>query len=160
MTTSSGIDWRPHRRGLLRGAGAAALVLAGGRLLVEPVLATPDEMAAEIERLIGARTPKPGKVTLDLPAIAEDGSNVRLTVSVDSPMTPDDHVKAIHLLSEHNPLPRIASFHLTPRSGLARIETRIRLARTQTVTALAETADGTVWSGSAKITVTVGGCAA
>lgn len=158
MTQSGGGRWRPDRRSVLKGTGAAALVLAGGRLLVEPVLAAPEEARAEMARLLGGREARPGKVTLKLPAIAEDGRSVPLGIEVDSPMTADDHIRAIHVFAEHNPLPRVVTFHLSPRVGRASIETRIRLARTQTVMALAEASDGTVWSGAAQITVTVGGC--
>ena len=43
------------------------------------------------------RTITPGRVKLKLPALAENGNSVRLTVSVDSPMTEADHVRFIQL---------------------------------------------------------------
>ena len=81
-----------------------------------------------------------------------------LTVSVDSPMTEADHVKAIHIFSEKNPLPNVVSFHLGPRAGRASVATRIRLADTQTVVAICELSDGSFWSGSADVVVTLAAC--
>ena len=77
-------------------------------------------------------------------------------MTVESPMTDADHVKAIHLFNEKNPQPNVASFHLGPRAGTRDVATRMRLADTQTVTAIAELSDGTFWSNSADVIVTLG----
>ena len=74
---------------------------------------------------------------LDLPPLIENGNAVPLTVDVESPMTAADHVRAIHVFTEKNPQPNVASFHLGPRAGRASVATRIRLADTQTVVAIA-----------------------
>ena len=58
-----------------------------------------------------------GKVKLDMPPLVENGNTVPLTVAVDSPMTADDHVKAIHVFNEKNPQPNVISVHLGPRAG-------------------------------------------
>jgi sulfur-oxidizing protein SoxY len=79
-------------------------------------------------------------------------------VTVESPMTAADHVKAIHLFNEKNPQPNVISVQLGPRAGQARIATRIRLSDTQTVIAIAETSDGAFWSDSANVIVTMGAC--
>jgi len=73
-------------------------------------------------------------------------------------MTPSDHVKAIHVVTEKNPQPYVLSAHFGPRSGAARVATRVRLADTQNVTALAELSDGTVWSDSVSVVVTLSAC--
>jgi sulfur-oxidizing protein SoxY len=96
--------------------------------------------------------------TLTLPKIAETGNSVSLTVAVDSPMTPADHVLRIHVFVGGNPEPVAATYYLGVRAGRAEITTRIRLARTQTVLALAEMSDGTVRSAAAGIVVTLGAC--
>src|SRR5262245_36396273 len=62
-----------------------------------------------------------GRVTLNIPAIAENGLSVFTTVVAESPMTDTDYVKAIHLFSEKNPLPRIASFYFTPAMAEAKV---------------------------------------
>ena len=123
-----------------------------------PARATPTEAKEAILKLTGGASVKPGRVTLDLPALVENGNSVPLTVGVDSPMTPADHVKAIHVIVEKNPQPYVASFHLGPRAGRAHVSTRIRLADTQTVVAVCEMSDGSFWSGSADSVVTLAAC--
>jgi sulfur-oxidizing protein SoxY len=120
--------------------------------------ATPAEVKDAIRQVAGAAAVRPGRVTLDLPPLVENGNSVPLTVSVDSPMTAEDHVKAIHVFVEKNPQPFVASFHLGPRSGRATVSTRIRLADSQTVAAICEMSDGSFWSGSADSVVTLAAC--
>ena len=81
-----------------------------------------------------------------------------MTVSVDSPMTEADHVKAIHVFNEKNPQPNVLSVRLGPRAGKAAISSRIRLADSQTVTAIAEMSDGSFWSDEADVVVTLAAC--
>ena len=59
-----------------------------------------------------------------------------MAVSVESPMTAKDYVKAIHVFTEKNPQPNVISIKLGPRAGKAEISTRVRLADTQTVVAI------------------------
>jgi sulfur-oxidizing protein SoxY len=81
-----------------------------------------------------------------------------LTVKVESPMTPDDHVARVHVLATGNPRPQVATFHFGPRAGKAEVGTRIKLSRTQQVVALAELSDGALWQATASIVVTQGAC--
>jgi sulfur-oxidizing protein SoxY len=97
-------------------------------------------------------------VTLELPQLVENGNTVSMTVRVDSPMTQADHVKTIHVFTEKNPQPWVASFHLGPRAGRAVVSTRIRLADSQTVTAIAEMSDGSFWSQDVNVIVTLAAC--
>ena len=60
-----------------------------------------------------------GRVKLEMPLLADNGNSVSMRVSVESPMTEADHVRAVHLISERNPEARMASFHLGPRAGMA-----------------------------------------
>jgi sulfur-oxidizing protein SoxY len=99
-----------------------------------------------------------GKIKLELPQLADNGNSVPIKISVDSPMTPSEYVKNIYLLSDRNPVPRMATFHLGPRSGKAEISSRVRLAGSQRVTALAELSDGSFWSDSARVVVTLSAC--
>ena len=141
------------RRDLL-GAGAGLLAVA----LVRPAAATPDEMQAAMRGLVGEAVPLPGKVKLELPPLVENGNAVPVTVTVESPMTPEAYVRRIALFNEKNPQPQVAVFHLGPRAGRAQVATRIRLADSQTITAVAELSDGTWWSDSAKAIVTLAAC--
>jgi len=115
-------------------------------------------MNEAIRKVVGTARVNRGKVTLELPALVDNGNGVSLAVRVDSPMTQADYVKAIHVFSEKNPLPEVVSFHLGPRAGRASVATRIRLADTQTVTAICEMSDGSFWSGSADAVVTLPAC--
>jgi sulfur-oxidizing protein SoxY len=122
------------------------------------VHATPAEMQAAMRKVIGGATVRPGKVQLEIPPLIDNGNTVPLMVSVDSPMTPAEHVKAIHVFTEKNPQPNVLSARLGPRAGRASVSTRVRLADTQTVHAIAELSDGSFWSGSAYVVVTVSAC--
>jgi sulfur-oxidizing protein SoxY len=123
-----------------------------------PAAATPAMMAAAIREVVGESPVREGKVTLDLPPLVENGNAVPMTVSVDSPMSAADHVKAIHVFNEKNPQPYIATFHLGPRAGKAKVSTRVRLADSQKVVAVAELSDGSFWSASAEMIVTLAAC--
>ena len=142
----------PDRRAFL--AGAALLTV----LPLSAARATPDAMAAAIKEVVGEGTIREGKVKLDLPPLVENGNVVPVTVSVESPMTPADHVKAIHVFNEKNPQPHVFSARLGPRNGKAVIATRIKLADSQKIVAIAETSSGAFWSASADVIVTLAAC--
>lgn len=103
--------------------------------------------------------PVRGRVKMELPVIADNGNAVPLRIRVDSPMTAADHVRAIHLVSDRNPVPNMASFYLGPHSGRAELETRVRLAGSQNVTVIAEMSDGTFWMDRSHVQVTLSACA-
>ena len=145
------------RRDVLAAGGAAAMATA----LPAPAQAqmgVPGQMDAAIRSVFGEAVIRKGKVVLDLPPLVENGNVVSVSVSVDSPMTATDHVKAIHIFNEKNPLPDVLGVRLGPRAGRASFSTRIRLADTQTITAIAEVSDGTFWSASVEVIVTLAAC--
>jgi sulfur-oxidizing protein SoxY len=144
-----------RRRTLLCQLGACGVLLA---TWPARAWATPEAVQQAIRQRLGERTPQPGGMTLTLPRIAETGNSVPLTVSVESPMTPEEHVVRIHIFVEGNPEPVAATYHLGVRAGKAEVSTRIRLARSQDVLAVAEMSDGTVRSDSVNIIVTLGAC--
>ncbi len=131
-----------------------------GAVVVVPCAAhaTPDALAAVIKEVTGGAPLQDGKVTLDIPPLVENGNAVPLTVKVDSPMTTDDHVKAIHVFNEKNPQPHVFNARLSPANGQARIATRIKLADSQKVVAIAETSNGEFWSAHADVIVTIAAC--
>ena len=133
------------------------LVAIAGALVARNAFATADQAK---EWLAGhARgTPQSGKVTLKAPEIAENGNAVPLTVKVDSPMTADDHVKAIHIFNEKNPQPHVFNAWLSPANGQARVATRIKLGDSQKVVAVAETSKGEFWSAHTDVIVTIAAC--
>jgi sulfur-oxidizing protein SoxY len=147
------------RRQFLRAAGGVAVGLGLGAVIaVEPARATPAAMQEAIRKVIGSAKVSPGKVKLELPPLIENGNAVPLTVNVESPMTEAQHVKAVHVFTEKNPQPYVASFHLGPRAGRARVATRIRLADSQTVVAICQLSDGSFWSDSTSVVVTLAAC--
>ncbi len=101
-----GLDAAPTRRIILSAGAIAALAAA---LTPHMVFATPAAVEAELRKLLGDRKPMEGKIKLDLPSIAENGMVVPLTVDIDSPMTDADHVKAVHLFADGNPLPGVGT---------------------------------------------------
>lgn len=139
-----------RRRRFIQGALAALWAgRAGAQARIDPV-------AREISK--GAALNR-GRVKLQLPILADNGNAVPVKVLVDSPMTGKDYVKAIHLISDRNPVRHMAAFHIGPHAGRAEISTRVRLAGSQNVTAMAELSDGTFWMDSAHIQVTLSACA-
>ena len=148
----------PQRRSLLVGLGAGGLAVIGMTLVPRAVLADADSMAMAIKERIGDAATQDGRIGLELPQIAENGNAVPIAFEVDSPMSESDYVKAVHVFAEKNPLPNVATFHFTPRSGKARASTRMRLAKTQNIVAVAEMSDGSVYMAKTEVKVTIGGC--
>ena len=147
------------RPGMTGGTSRRAfLAAAGAMLIVRPAQATPETMAAAIRQVTGDAKVTPGKVKIDLPPLVENGNAVAFGVSVDSPMTEKDYVKAIHVFTEKNPQPNVISVKLGPRAGRAEITTRIRLADTQQVHAICELSDGTFWSHKVEVILTLSAC--
>jgi sulfur-oxidizing protein SoxY len=158
MLASALLSAVDRRRLLTRSAGLAA---GAGFLSVLPLAAgraTPQAMQEAIREIVGEAALRHGKVTLDVPPLVENGNAVPLSVSVDSPMTEADHVKAVHIVNEKNPQPHVISVTLGPRAGRASLSTRIKLADSQQVVALAEMSDGSFWSESADVIVTIAAC--
>jgi sulfur-oxidizing protein SoxY len=95
---------------------------------------------------------------VDAPLLADNGSLVPIQVQVQSPMTAQDHVTHIYLLSQRNPVTQMALFHLGPWNGRAEVSTRVRLAGTQEVLALARLSNGQFRYKQMEIIVTESAC--
>jgi sulfur-oxidizing protein SoxY len=146
------------RRQFLGLAGGAAVLGAVPIVTLRPAEATPAMLTAAIRNVVGEAEVRTGKVKLDVPPLVENGNTVPMTVSVSSPMLPDDYVKSIHVFNEKNPQPNIGNFYLGPHAGRAQTSTRIRLADSQKVVAIARLSDDTFWSASVDIVVTLAAC--
>ena len=140
---------------VLTGAAAAA---AGMGLLPGSAMADKAALEEAVKKAVGGGTVQSGRITLDLPQIAENGNTVPIGVEVDSPMTGSDYVKTVHIFAEGNPNPQVASLHFTPANGVAKAATRMRLLRTQNVVAVAEMSDGSFYRETVEVKVTIGGC--
>jgi sulfur-oxidizing protein SoxY len=148
-----------RRRFMRQGAALIGTFACAPSLTLDPAAATPQRMRAAIKQVVGEAVMRKGKLKLDLPPLIENGNAVPLAVSGESPMTEADHIRAIHVFTEKNPQPNVASFHLGPRAGRASISTRIRLADSQKIIAVAEMSDGSFWSEEADVVVTLPACA-
>ncbi len=123
-----------------------------------PSPATPETFDELYARLTKGAKPTEGKLTFEIPEIAENGNTVPFAVTADSPMTAENYVRSIHLMSTANPQASVALFYFTPQSGKAVVASRMRLAKTQDIVALAEISNGEFWVARTKVTVTIGGC--
>ena len=149
---------RARRRFLAAAGGLAAAAALPPRAWAQITRTPLNNMPEVIARLTGGAPLNSGRVKLVLPPLVENGHLVPLAVNVDSPMTAADHVTAIHVFTEKNPLPEMISFYLGPRAGRASIATRVRLADTQNVVAIARMNDGSFWSDRAFVIVTLAAC--
>lgn len=142
------------RRDLL----ASAVALISVAAVPFDSVAGPAEAEDMMKKLTGGVAAKPGKITLKLPEIAENGGSVPMTVTVESAMSGADFCKAIHVVADGNPAPGICSYRFAPGAGKAEVSLRIRLGKTQTVRAVAVMADGSAYQAAAEVKVTIGGC--
>ena len=141
-------------------------VLAAGAVGVAAVLLqpraahaqTPAALQAAIDRFTGGAPVQTGRVTLAVDAVVENGNTVPVSVSVQSPMTPEQHVRRIAVFTELNPQPEVAVFHLGPASGRAVVSTRMRMASSQNVIAMAQMNDGSVWQHRVAVSVALAAC--
>jgi sulfur-oxidizing protein SoxY len=141
-----------NRRAFVLSAGAVS------GLTSLNALATVADATQATDKILGNKKASMGRVTLVIPPLVENGNLVTMKVSVESPMTQADHVQAIHVVAEGNPLPNVVSFYLSPRAGRAEVTTRIRLGDSQRVRAIAHMSDGTFWQGDAETLVTLAAC--
>jgi sulfur-oxidizing protein SoxY len=144
-----------RRQALALGAGTAVLTLTGK---LNPALASLQDAEAEIAKFTGGKVAEKGKISIDLPEIAENGNTVPLSIVVNSPMEPNGYVSDILVLADGNPRPGVAHFRLTPMAGRAEAATRIRLASTQNIIVVAKTSDGKFFTEQKQVKVTIGGC--
>ena len=149
-----------NRREVLAICGMGVVALTSFEWFPGQVFASPQDVKKRMAELAGGAKPKKGRVTITLPKITDQGNFVPVSVAVESRMTQEEHVKAIHILAERNPVPEVVSFFLGPQNPKAVVSTRIRLVKTQVVIALAEISDGSLYIGKArcKILTGVGGC--
>jgi sulfur-oxidizing protein SoxY len=157
MTTHAplpGLDRRKLLVGALAASALAGLPGASAQAQTGPAKAAEELMKS----ILGGAKPTEGKLLFDISEIAENGNTVPFTVSVESPMTDKDYVKAIHVISTANPQPNVVTFRFSTLSGTAKASSRMRLADTQEVISLAELSDGKFLMSKRTVKVTVGGC--
>jgi sulfur-oxidizing protein SoxY len=117
-----------------------------------------DETAEFVKKHIGRTATESNRLHLIMPAVFPTGYTVPMDLSVDSPMTADDHVKRISVFAPKNPLVDVASFNFVPERSMARVSTRIRLAEPQYIVAVAEMNDGALLMAKTWVDVATNGC--
>jgi sulfur-oxidizing protein SoxY len=137
---------------------ALGLLGISGWIVPSLTVAKKPEAMDAIAKIVGSNTIRDGRVKLVIPPLVESGNLVVLKLSVESPMTANNYVKAVHVIAEGNPLPNIFAAYFTPRSGRAELTTRVRLADSQRVWAIAQMSDGSFWQGYADTLVTLSAC--
>jgi predicted secreted protein len=150
MVGALGATWREF---IEPGAASAQRQGLGWPLADEPVEAT-------LKRLFGDRkfNSGDGRIKLTLPAIAEDGGNVAISVDADFPVTGAPRANHIYIVSDKNRRPMLAKFSLSENSGRASVATSVRLATSTDVRAIVEMSDGTLYAVSKPVRVTISGC--
>ena len=155
------------RRAMMERLGALGVAAAAGGLVAgvpgtarAQALGQNESVQDAMRRLFGAKPIKDGaaSVKLDVPLIAENGAVVPVSVSVDSPMTPTNHVKHIYVVADKNRIPVVTRVTLAPEAGRAFMGANIRLGETGDVRAIVEQNDGTLLQVKREVKVTVGGC--
>jgi sulfur-oxidizing protein SoxY len=158
MNMKSDLPSNMNRRTWIQRIQKLTVLTIGAWLSPTFVFAKKEDADEAIQKITGSAKIQEGRVTLTIPPLVENGNLVVLKVSVESPMTTNDYVKAIHVIAEGNPLPNIFNAYLTPRSGTANITTRVRLADSQRVWAIVQMSNGSFWQGSAETLVTLSAC--
>jgi sulfur-oxidizing protein SoxY len=159
-------DQRMTRREALGALGALGVLAAGGLVAGAPgtaqaqALGQNETVQETMKRFFADKPIKDGSavIKLDLPLIAENGAVVPITVNVESPMTPANHVKHIYVIADKNRIPFITRATLAPEAGRAFMGANIRLGETGDVRAIAEQSDGALLMVKREVKVTVGGC--
>ena len=146
----------PRRRRFIAAAAAGALLtqvrVSHAALPTIPVL------QPLVEKITGGAALREGRVALEIPQLSDNGHSVPLKITVSSPMNEREYVRTIHVLSEKNPRPVIAIYHLNPSCGRAEISTRVRLNGEQRLLVIAAMSDGSFHAASASVIVTETAC--
>lgn len=147
------------RRDVLAGAGAG---LMAGALAALGGTASQAGDSAEFQKLfseiVKGAEPVAERLTLKLDDYVENGAMAFFRIDVESPMTEEDHVKSLHLLSTENPFAHVATYKFTLTSGRASVAGRMRLAKTQEVVALAQLSGDRLLIARRYVKVAIGGC--
>lgn len=136
--------------------------VVGGAGLAGASFASPeksdDEAIELIRQLKGKTATRSDRLHLDMPAQFPTGSTVPLTLTIESPMLPDDHIRSVDVVAPANPLIEVVTFHFVPQRSAPRVSTRIRLAGPQHVIAIAEMSDGALLMTKTWVEAATNGC--
>jgi sulfur-oxidizing protein SoxY len=149
---------RVQRRGLLKGAGALAALLAAGLLKPLAALAAwnkdafASKSAGDALKSLGTASTEPSNaIVIEAPQIAENGAVVPIEITSKIPGT-----TALAVLVEKNPYPLVAKFDFTG-AALPYVKINAKMGETSDVRVIA-TAGGKHYQATKEIKVTIGGC--
>jgi sulfur-oxidizing protein SoxY len=149
---------RVQRRGLLKGAGALAALLAAGLLKPLAALAAwnkdafASKSAGDALKSLGTAATEPSNaIVIEAPQIAENGAVVPIEIMSKIPGT-----TALAVLVEKNPYPLVAKFDFM-EGALPFVKVNAKMGETSDVRVVA-TAGGKHYTASKEIKVTIGGC--
>ena len=142
-------------RSLLHAALLAAVVALG---LAGPALAQqksdPDkpeanatwqQMRTTLFQDRAITTPADAVLSLEAPERAQDAAIVPISIRTHVEQRADRYIERVYLMIDNNPSPMGATFHFTPTSGRADIETRVRIDAYTHVRAIAEMNTGELY---------------
>jgi sulfur-oxidizing protein SoxY len=142
------------RRRFLRGLSVAvALAALPVRLMARATDAFRATKLEDANKALFGQLPlvESDAVNLKIPAIAENGAVVPVTVSTEL-----EGVQAIYIMIDENPNPLSATFELGASSP-ADVSTRVKMGKSSTVRGLVKTRDQ-VFYAAQEVKVTIGGC--
>lgn len=99
-------------------------------------------------------------INLRLPVIAEDGSNVPLTATMENhPMEPDHYIKSFNIYNFNDPVISKGLFSFSPANGMAHLATQVRMdGGDANVFVVAECTKHGKWVRHGTLKVSLGGC--
>lgn len=99
-------------------------------------------------------------ISIRLPVIAEDGSNVPVVVTMENhPMEPDHYIKSLHIFNFNDPIVNKGFFEFSPANGMAHISTQLRMdGGDANVWVVSECSQHGKWVQNGTLKVSLGGC--
>lgn len=146
-------DSMPRRRVL---TAAAALGLARALPVDAAPFGLPD--IPELVAMLGGRTPKSDRLTLDLPRIADDGFAVPARIVLAGPLAAGVQVRTLALFSERNPVRTMLFIDYAVAPPRLELETRVRLNGTQRIVAATLMSDDSIYTAIADVIVAASAC--
>lgn len=145
----------------LASLGGVATVLVPWRRLARNAWAVPD-----VGRIQRPRDPqnltsreRDHVPEVQLPLIAEDGSNVPINLQMNMEQTSEHYIRRLDIYNFNDPVIHKGTYHFTPASGRVALSTQLRMNGGDTdVFVVAECNQHGRWLASRPIKVSIGGC--
>jgi len=148
----------------LRSHARRRVLAAGGALVALRVVPACAQTASELPQVaaltddLAGRIPRFGRLSLDIPRLADNGNAVPLRIAMSGLFPAGTELKSIRLFSPKNPVALMARFDFPVPPAKSEVDLRVRLAGTQRIAAIAELASGELHAAVADVDVTVSAC--